>query len=454
MRIASQLRKYIQTEIDRGRLHPGDRLPPLRSLAEILGTSYVSVHTAMDKLQKESMVETSKRGTFLSGTNRLKVRLNIAGSDISPQNMRLLLNKHLANTELYLDLDIHAWGEIKSINDSKEIKKNYPAIISILRHGDNREDYPQPSDLSKFSDFKKHLATLNVPDDINFDYALPFYSESNQLGVNRKLMKQIGFDPGKIKNGFGWWPEYLEKCRQSNIMPLACHWERKHLYLLNGFINLLCAICGFSEEKFNGNAPFFNTREGKYFLEILKELAIFEDERPGWTEFFHNRTPLVLGIGPWITTQNNSPEYPDIRVAELDIIPYEMSDGRKCCVYGLNQLEASFREDLVPVERKRIWELMKIMTSRDFQLDFCGKRGALSVVKDVYPAEHYWNRTGEWNAFFPSNDDLIILKDKLFKKEVISALSTIIELYIDGKIGIEETAVLMDQKKEFPKLFP
>jgi len=95
---------------------------------------------------------------------------------------------------------------------------------------------------------------------------------------------------------------------------------------------------------------------------------------------------------------------------------------------------------------------MKIMTSREFQLDYCGKSGLISSVKDIYPTEYYWNRDGKWNAFFPKEGDLLTRQYSFFRKEIASAISAILELYLSGKIEVDEAAERMDQKKEFPKL--
>ena len=51
MRVLERLKRYIEDEIAAGNLHPGDRLPSLRSRTEILGGSYVTMRSAMEKLR-------------------------------------------------------------------------------------------------------------------------------------------------------------------------------------------------------------------------------------------------------------------------------------------------------------------------------------------------------------------------------------------------------------------
>ena len=131
MRVQERLKRYIENEIAAGNLHPGDRLPSLRSLSELLGGSYVTMRSAMEKLRKEHVVVVNNTGSYLSGTNKIRIRLNIIGSDLSVEAMRRLLNKHLANTELYLDLDIHENGEIQTLEHLKKIQSSYSAVLTI-----------------------------------------------------------------------------------------------------------------------------------------------------------------------------------------------------------------------------------------------------------------------------------------------------------------------------------
>jgi len=326
MRVAERLRNYIETEIGND--------------------------TAMEKLQKERIVTASNRGTYLSGATPLKVRINIIGSDLSAENIRKLLNKHLANTELYLDFDIHPFQDITDLSVLAGMQKNYPAAISISNNLANPADHLPVSSLKEFPDYKKHLTTLNLPDDFEFGSSLPFTYGTSAIGINRKLMKKIGFSPKKMVGGFSWWEEYKKKCAESGIAPAAVHLNPKQLYQISAYYPLFHALCGFSREKLYGRTPCFNTPEGKKALRIIADQTCIWDEQPGGMEFFQERTPLTLGIGTWISTQNNNPEYPWIRISDPEIIPYTNLKKKRC--YLINppsRLEACFRKDLVLSER-------------------------------------------------------------------------------------------------------
>ena len=65
-----QLADFIQAAIAAGDLEPGDRLPTQRDLGEKTGTSTELAGKAMAVLRDRGVVETSKRGTYVSETFR------------------------------------------------------------------------------------------------------------------------------------------------------------------------------------------------------------------------------------------------------------------------------------------------------------------------------------------------------------------------------------------------
>lgn len=452
MKGLEKLRKFITRERECGNLHPGGRLPSLRKLTEIVDCSYVTVQTAMNQLEKEKIVEKRGAGIFLSGANRIKVRVNIIETDLSVREMEMLLKKHLANTELYLDLDIHGYGEIKTVSSIEDMERSYSAIVSISAYGSRRSEDFQADKLSDFPGYRKHLTALNCRGMKNTDRGLPFIQTFGAMGINRNLMDKIGFDYRKRMTGFKWWEEYTALCRKQGIVPASRHRNRKYFTLLSEYLYLLLSVCGYSKEKIMGKEPYFNTPQGKRFLEIVAGVKYIDAENSMVQDFYRNQVPLAFNIGSWIAVQNHSPQYPYIKVDSLDIMPYSGEDGRRIFISNPRILEASFRKGLSEIEKRRVWELMKLMTSRDFQLDYCNKTGFLAAVKDILPFEYYWNRTGQFNSFFPEDDDILIASDDLFNRTAITALSTILEMYAYHEVKLETAAALMDLKKEFPKL--
>ncbi len=64
--VYGQIADHIRREVEAGRIEPGDRLPPIRSLAEKLGVNRDTVSLAYENLANEGVVEsTVGRGTFV-----------------------------------------------------------------------------------------------------------------------------------------------------------------------------------------------------------------------------------------------------------------------------------------------------------------------------------------------------------------------------------------------------
>ena len=450
MRVIERLRNYIETEIEAGNLHSGGRLPSLRTLTEILGGSYVTMQNAMEKLEKERIVEVKNTGTYLSGNNSIRVFVSYPGSDLPKETLSAMLRKHLANAELYLDIEVHENGEIRSLEDLKKIESSCSACITIDSALRSDDDHLPAADLRELPDYEKHLATL-----INFPVPdrgtqLPFIYSPACMGINRNLMKKIGFDYSKIDASFDWWEEYTGKCRKAGLPASVIHWDRKHLFLQSSLLYLIVSLCGFSEDKIHGSTPYFNTPAGRRMMKILDQVEFRESPCPSMS-YFHNETPFLFQLGSWFSVQNNNPDHPEVTVDSPEAIPYRGKDGKALFINNRNSLEIWFHKNLVFEERKRIWKLVKIMTGRDFQLDYCGKTGMVSCVRDIYPTEYYWNRDGRWSSFFPCGNDTVIDRTLLFNRNIHGILSTLLEAHFFDGVPSETVLRLLDLKKMFPK---
>ena len=64
--VYQQIAAQFRTEIEAGRLAPGDRLPTIRELARTLGVNRDTVGLAYDELARAGLIEaTVGRGTFV-----------------------------------------------------------------------------------------------------------------------------------------------------------------------------------------------------------------------------------------------------------------------------------------------------------------------------------------------------------------------------------------------------
>jgi GntR family transcriptional regulator len=64
-----QLADFIESQIKAGRLAHGDRIPAQRDLAALTGTSTELAGRAMGVLRDRGLVETSRKGTFVTASS-------------------------------------------------------------------------------------------------------------------------------------------------------------------------------------------------------------------------------------------------------------------------------------------------------------------------------------------------------------------------------------------------
>lgn len=222
MKTIDRIRKYIKNQIDAGNIIPGSKLPSYRELGDICGGSYVTVRSAVVKLQNEGLVEIRNgSGTYLAGGKKLKIRLNINSSALPVKRMRRLLDKHLAETDLNLELDVYP---LSGLNESQALKTE-KAMISILQSGESI-NLP-PVTLDKFSGYAKLAKMLKITDKIKSKIMLPFTTYNYQIGISQAVWRKVGFKQQRLDNDFNWWSKYASCCRQHGIYPVSQHWHPK-----------------------------------------------------------------------------------------------------------------------------------------------------------------------------------------------------------------------------------
>src|SRR5213595_1431764 len=93
-----QLAQDIQRRIRSGALPPGARLPTVRELAQQLGVTRLTIHSAYSELQAGGWVEaTVGRGTFVAPQTAATSAFSTPNREISPQS---LLNDMLRMAQL------------------------------------------------------------------------------------------------------------------------------------------------------------------------------------------------------------------------------------------------------------------------------------------------------------------------------------------------------------------
>lgn len=83
-----QIVEQVKTQISDGRLPTGSRLPTVRQLAERLGVTRLTVHSAYSELQADGWVEaTVGRGTFVKESAQTRHMLATVGRQITPDGV-------------------------------------------------------------------------------------------------------------------------------------------------------------------------------------------------------------------------------------------------------------------------------------------------------------------------------------------------------------------------------
>lgn len=444
-----KVREWIVGQKQSGNLKPGDKLPSYKEFMDLFHISYLTVSHTLNKLAREGLVECRRgSGTYLAGGNELTVLLNIHPTTISFDRMRKLLNKHLANADLHLNIELAAVEEMNNPVHRDEIARKYKAALSLYPFPRNEVELP-PADLTRMPDYREVVASLVQVDGIPCDSALPFTFCSYQLGVNRDLLKKTGMRLEQLAPGFDWWEEFVSRCKKADLLPASLDYTENSVYLFQDFLQLLFALVPYDARKYEGVQPLFDTPEGHRFLRIIRDTEPIVDVLHDRRSFFHNGVVLYFQLGSWITVQNKESNRQDKEISDLEIVPYRTPDGRKICFLDSDCLKAYFRYDTTLEEQKRVWELMKIMVSRDFQVDYCGASGLLSANRGILPTEYFWNRTNRWHGYFPEADDMVVYGKTHFSPNLRASLSVLLENYRFFHADASETLRRMDGKMFF-----
>lgn len=444
---SEQIRNYVTEELRSGRIRPGERIPSFRELAEKFGVSYLTARNAMLKLEQEHIVEIRSHGTFLAGGKRLKVLICSIPSTIPCGEMQKLLVKHLANTELNLEIEVIPRAEaVRSATARETFRDEYGAVISFTGYMNDYNNTFPATRLNAFPEHEKIKSRLLDLGNLDMTYLLPFSIFTYQMGINRALMRKIDFNPQKITRDFKWWDEYAAKCRKNGLVPASIFHTEKSCHLLSSFLYPMLSILPYEKEKYRGTGPLFATEAGNRFFQVVKDTHV-SSGRENKNNFLQNGCPLILSLGSWAAVQNQDPARKDVNVNELAIVPYRTRDGRKICFNTFECLELYLPPKALPENTIRIRQLIELMYSHDFQIEYCSRTGAISVLKDIYPAEYYWNRTLEWNGFIPAPGDVFIFPFLLFHSDLQVAWSILLENIKFFHADFTETAMRMDRKR-------
>lgn len=450
MRTIDRIRKYIGEGIRNGNFQPGSRLPSCHEFMTLCSGSYATVRSALNRLQSEGLVQVENGvGSFLAGGDPLPVRLNLLPKALSLEKTKELLEKHLSGKNLNLQLEIGSTEELVHRDNYLHLMGKTRAAVTMFGDEERIFHFPQ-THLSHFPDYPEVTSRLKIDDEQLSRLALPFCQTYYFMVASGKHMKKIGFDPDSIDTSFDWWEEYSAKCCKHHLHPMSLAWAPNTTSKFVALYGLLFSILGYEPEKLTDASALFDSPGGRRFLKIVKDIY-FYPVIPDKESFYCGGSGMCLYVGTWFSVQNHLAERPDVAVDDPIIIPFRFGE-RKLFPAGVTRLEAYLSGDLKPEERNRVWALLKIMLSREFQLEYSNRSGLVASRRDIAPREYYWNRDHFWDSSIPQNGDLVIYENNVFSSGVITALTLLVEDFRGGYL--DEDAVLhrMDLKKSVEKV--
>jgi ABC-type glycerol-3-phosphate transport system substrate-binding protein len=190
---------------------------------------------------------------------------------------------------------------------------------------------------------------------------------------------------------------------------------------------------------YNPKKPYFNTKPGRRFFEIMEDCNCHESGSPDL--FCRGGAGINFMIGSWIAVQNKIRD--GIRVDELKIVPYRLG-SKKICNIIVNNLHTHLHSSITVEEKQRTWKFLKMILSKDFQKDFCSMSGAISVRNDLKPEDYAWYND-EFSSFMPDKDDIIIYND-VFSRSMKAYFTALFEQFKFYNAEIDTIVRCMDAK--------
>ena len=442
MRTIDRIREYINQQVAKGSLHSGDRLPSYHDFTAIGSGSYATVVAAMKKLRDEGLVDISNGcGTYLSGGKTLHLRLFYSEKLLPPAQFKQLLDDNVRKSNLNMEIELCGLQWFYSQKQVNEWINDVDAVLWI-NHTLGENPLP-PTALNGFKDFKETSEQLISNGVENANYALPFIISTQQIGVNRKLIEKTGFDMERMKEpDFSWWDDYVAACRKHGILPASVRWSPYSMVNFHLYFPLFIQLAN-QFPKPEGDA-LFDSEAGRKLLSILKDTAhptaAVCDE-----SFFSGNAGLNFCIETSLPFQNHKNDWPNINM-DFETLPF--SNGKHQFLPAwINFLKAYMGETLNTEARNRVWTLMKIMVSKDFQRDFCNGSAHLSSRADMKSSDYKWSGDKNMKSFLPNKNRGLIFTEAFLPSQVIVTLGTILEEFIF--LGIKPDTVLkrMDIKK-------
>lgn len=298
---------------------------------------------------------------------------------IETEKFQKLFNDYLAKNHLHIKIKVFSHED-----DYHNKFDDYRAIISTSKKILKKS----LCDFKEFADYGNIVEKLcDFPYDIS-RFSIPFFYITHQFGIHKKALEIIGMSSQEFTSDFKWWSKYAKLCHRNNITVASTFWPENELYMFKTFFNLFHSlkmnytVSGKMDNVFF-EKPMFNNSAGEKLLQIIDDCDFISGNFPSWDD----NAGINFKLGSWINVPNRHRE--NIVPEKLHIIPYKYGD-RKLFAVSPTCLSLYLDQNVNKDEKERLWELMKIMLSHDFQKEFCDLSGAISVRKDFSREDCFW----------------------------------------------------------------
>ena len=436
-----RIRTYIKENTHNGKLHLGERLPSYSELQDYFGFSYGTIQNSMRRLQTEKIVDIiNGKGCYIATPKTLKLIFYLPETTLNFSLLQELFDKHL-DKSLRIKVEFHEWQRY-------EIKPPDNEIHAIMIGASYNSPFAIPglSSFEFFDGFGELLKQLHLQNSgTDNAFYVPFYRNVSQFGVNLDLLHNSGYSIDDLSNDFEWWEDLNARCQRNSTGTVASSFycNQQYPWWFGYFLPLFSSLLINNTHSPDAiyQTPLFDTPSGARLLDIIASHHGNNEKNL----FYDNKSVVELSAGTWFTMQNKTRK--DFLVKNFLIKPYTFNN-RKICLLGQNCLQTFMHHDLDNDDRNRIWEVIKILLSKPFQLDFCNLSGMLSVRKDIAPEEYAWNNRPDFSSFIPEENDIKI-PGNIFPSHYLATIAALIEQYAFYNADKQTILSQLDKKITF-----
>ena len=235
-----------------------------------------------------------------------------------------------------------------------------------------------------------------------------------------------------------WWEELDRKCRACGEFPAVANFTQTDLWHFPAFVmTVLLMMQERQDVKTLFRIPVFSGEIGKRVFQILDTFG----DRMDAADF-----PLAgavnLDIGSWFALQAR-PKF-HVPGDSYRIVPLKCG-GHKILKYTAIALRTFVNASISDNEKKRVWEFLKHLLSRDVQKEITAMSGAISFCAEMKPEDHSWVSREDYLHFFPREGDHLV-STFLLPSERVAVLSALYEQYRHFGSDPEMIRRVMDAK--------